>query len=766
MKRCTFGWTAVLIAAVLAGGSAPPAAVAGEKFTLASAVPDDVFMYIAESRNPEREFIHTYWQDVLDEVLDAGIGTDLMELLGSLLGEEGMAEVERFKALATQLLEGVDWDQLDAREFVYAMRMPKADTTGGGFSVAGADMTWMFRGGEGSGAKNFAGLTAILEAIAAEANKAAGDEFLSVTVKEEAGGKIARLGWPMPPNKPYDLQLAQRGDLLIMAMGGTMMPEVLGLLGGQGSAKSLSEDARFKAAFAKLPPAEDTMFYFDMQQMVADIEELVDGGFKAAGFEPHMQVDVKAPPGKNTAVLKLNAKAVEAYNKQDYAGALEYVKQAHEIDPTDATVLYNLGCFSALVGEKEAALGWVVKAVDAGFDNGELMASDSDLESIRQEPEFQKALGKAYGNSANKNTEWMVGVKRVADRIIEMAAMLDHVAAIEYTEGYTTHMDSAAVLSADAASKPFYPVIGSRKPLTDFARFLPQETVSFSVSSMIDLDALYTFLEDSVRTFGPGGEEALAKWEGLQKQIEFNVRKDLLSWIQGDSISVTLPKGPTGMPDGVWLVRVNDEAAAKEKVSAGLNFISSAMQEMAAQQPFLAMMALRVSPCTNEKLEGFQTIQMGMNPQQMVCGTAEGHLIFGTSADAVVLCLDTAAGAHPNVTKNDQVMAEALTPKGSFNSVTFTDKRELGNNIAQALGMVSMVGMFIPMAIPEPEMQQAAAKVLGMIAKLVPAAQKINFYKSSASYTTFDGKVYLTREITNYFSPTEREGRTTAAAIP
>ena len=40
--------------------------------------------------------------------------------------------------------------------------------------------------------------------------------------------------------------------------------------------------------------------------------------------------------------------------------------------------------------------------------------------------------------------------------------------------------------------------------------------------------------------------------------------------------------------------------------------------------------------------------------------------------------------------------------------------------------------------------------------ELAPVAGKIDFYKSTASYTTFDGNAWHTRSVTHYFSPKER----------
>ena len=114
--------------------------------------------------------------------------------------------------------------------------------------------------------------------------------------------------------------------------------------------------------------------------------------------------------------------------------------------------------------------------------------------------------------------------------------------------------------------------------------------------------------------------------------------------------------------------------------------------------------------------------------------------------------------------KNEQLMSEALVPKGPFWSVSFTDKRNLGNEISQVLGAVSMMGGMAAMAVPDAQAQQIIMKVCGMAAKLGPAAQRIDFYKSTSGYTTFDGKGWHTRTVTNYRSPAERPSRHTETA--
>ena len=64
------------------------------------------------------------------------------------------------------------------------------------------------------------------------------------------------------------------------------------------------------------------------------------------------------------------------------------------------------------------------------------------------------------------------------------------------------------------------------------------------------------------------------------------------------------------------------------------------------------------------------------------------------------------------------------------------------------------------------KVQPIVAKVAGMIGKLVPAAQKIDFFKSVSTCTAFDGRVWHTRQVTHYFSPEERAARKPPPVAP
>jgi len=751
---CAIG---LVLASALAVSAGPQ-----DKFPLAAAVPDDVFLCDLGRHNPEGDFIGEYWGTVFAALEQSGVLADLWSLIGTAAGPEGTAQVEHYKEMATKLCQGVDWDALCGSDRACAMRMPKINRAGGGMNVGGADMIALLRGTNESAAKNFEGLCAILDALVAEVNKAAEGEVIKVNREEKLGAKVASLYPPEGSGAHYGLSLAYRGDLIIIALGDMILDDSLALLAGQSQGKPLSASARFQAAFQGMPEAEDGVTYFDMKVLLAGLKEIADTLFPMLEMMDSGPGEHIVNSGKNEEAGVFHGQAMEAYNAGDTAKALAAETQAHEKDPTDPLFMYNLACFEALAGNKDKALNWLEKSVEAGFYSPGKIASDSDLISLREDPRYAAAVAKAsakaaeLGGGEGGGSEVQIA-KSLVDRGLGLLGMIDYSIDVRYTDGHATFAESRTFLSPDADKNPFYNVFAKRPPQTDFDRYLPAEATSFAVTSGIDLTALYDYAEETARSVGPEGAGLLAEWEQMQQTMGFNLRKDLLSWIHGDSVSVTLD-----LPSGeqwVWMLKVTDEAAAREKLTAGLDFVAKKLPELTAGNPMMAMLALRTSPCANEALPGFSNVFFGMSPIPMVCGVKDGYLILAGSDAAVVTCFDTAAGKHPNIRKNERVMAEALIPNGPFDSISLTDMRKLGEQIAGVLGVVSMVGGMATMAMP-PEVQPIVAKIMGMVAKLGPVATKLNFYKSTATSSTFDGKVWHVKTVTNYVAPSER----TAAA--
>ena len=81
-----------------------------------------------------------------------------------------------------------------------------------------------------------------------------------------------------------------------------------------------------------------------------------------------------------------NARAFQPYQDGDYEAALAGFREGHERFPADWTLLYNMACVEARLGQRDDAIAHLRAAVELGADTDPL--GDDDLESLREDSEF------------------------------------------------------------------------------------------------------------------------------------------------------------------------------------------------------------------------------------------------------------------------------------------------------------------------------------------------------------------------------------------
>jgi non-specific serine/threonine protein kinase len=79
---------------------------------------------------------------------------------------------------------------------------------------------------------------------------------------------------------------------------------------------------------------------------------------------------------------------------------LKWAKRALAIDPDDSAVCYNVAAIHAILGEAEQALDYLDRAIEAGFRDFEVIKNDPYLNSIRETPRYQAALGRVAARRA------------------------------------------------------------------------------------------------------------------------------------------------------------------------------------------------------------------------------------------------------------------------------------------------------------------------------------------------------------------------------
>jgi tetratricopeptide (TPR) repeat protein len=86
--------------------------------------------------------------------------------------------------------------------------------------------------------------------------------------------------------------------------------------------------------------------------------------------------------------------AFEAYGAGDYEKSIEiYEGLLRERLPNNAGVLFNIACCEALLGRTDAAIERLEAAVQADDRARELARTDSDLDSLREDPRFAELVG-------------------------------------------------------------------------------------------------------------------------------------------------------------------------------------------------------------------------------------------------------------------------------------------------------------------------------------------------------------------------------------
>jgi adenylate cyclase len=84
--------------------------------------------------------------------------------------------------------------------------------------------------------------------------------------------------------------------------------------------------------------------------------------------------------------------ATMSANLKDGDAATDYARRALTINPDDPLLLYNISCMHALLGNPNEALNCLEKAVDKGYGQKDWVEHDTDLDSLRDLPRFQRIV--------------------------------------------------------------------------------------------------------------------------------------------------------------------------------------------------------------------------------------------------------------------------------------------------------------------------------------------------------------------------------------
>jgi hypothetical protein len=105
-----------------------------------------------------------------------------------------------------------------------------------------------------------------------------------------------------------------------------------------------------------------------------------------------MQTTIQRAPAPDATADELVGQAITAYQKKDFAGSARLFEAAIKKGARQPDVLYNAACSLALSGESEKAIRFLIDAIAAGFRDVENLKLDPDLQALRSDARWAKAV--------------------------------------------------------------------------------------------------------------------------------------------------------------------------------------------------------------------------------------------------------------------------------------------------------------------------------------------------------------------------------------
>lgn len=98
-------------------------------------------------------------------------------------------------------------------------------------------------------------------------------------------------------------------------------------------------------------------------------------------------------------------RAYDYYHNDRYEEAAQAFERAAHEGHDEATSLYNAACSYALLGDAGRAIPMLGRAIDAGWDDIDRIADDSDFDPIRSDPRFAQVVRDSTGEVATRRLQ-------------------------------------------------------------------------------------------------------------------------------------------------------------------------------------------------------------------------------------------------------------------------------------------------------------------------------------------------------------------------
>lgn len=339
--------------------------------------------------------------------------------------------------------------------------------------------------------------------------------------------------------------------------------------------------------------------------------------------------------------------------------------------------------------------------------------------------------------------ETMQKVKKLPNVLFDAMDMFEFLVSTTETDGMKARTHSVMRLKDDAQNARLYKAFFGNQSFSQPLKFVPAESMTFSVSSGVNIPELYKAVIEFIRDHVPDGDQAVAEIASLREMTGYDLEKDIIGWMGGRIVSVNKP-GPTKFSPGEWtlMISVSDEPKATEMIGKMMELAPAALAQMQGS----------VEPADVDGSENFKSIiipqlaMMGVGKPTL--GVKDGWLVLGSSPEMINGVLATIRGEEPNVSASERFQKEGLSPTGDVVGISFTDQSQLGDQLSQALQAVGMLNL-----MPQVQQSRPLMAAIGIVGKLGTVVKQLNFFQSTASRTVREGNLIKTEMIQNYRDP-------------
>ncbi len=308
-------------------------------------------------------------------------------------------------------------------------------------------------------------------------------------------------------------------------------------------------------------------------------------------------------------------------------------------------------------------------------------------------------------------------------KIMEEVALLRTIASVEYTKGDRMFTETCLELGQREGPGFIERLIAEQKPLTDYARVVPKDARSFWMTSGVDPLKIHDAVVELVRGIGPDGEQALAQWANVQEHIKWNLREDVLSWIEGGGGWICLPVGQSGSAMLAFM-RVRDEEKARALLRRIGNLASRYIRGRGQQIDFVPL----------EGYEGLSEIRVAAMPfMRPVVGVIGSTLVVACSKEAVVRVAETFGGRAPSLMENADFTALEV-PDGHVTELSFFNTEKSLDGFANLLGVAGFAASLAP---KNPD-TRPIIKAGAILTKLATFVRDVDLGLDDGSWTVYD----------------------------